>query len=105
LVLSTKTCSCDKFLNVNIENKGGFCVFLKIAPRLIVVFVLMGCAGPTFRLLRGRATFALVKGKKDNPEGTKAKLQIEGRAPTAIAVVKFDPWLWISEYDTIMRTC
>jgi hypothetical protein len=29
--------------------------------------------------------------KKDSPEGTKAKLQIEGRAPMAIAVVKFDP--------------
>jgi hypothetical protein len=44
--------------------------------------------------LRGKATFALVKGNKDSPEGTKSKLQIEGRAPTAIAmgtVVKFDP--------------
>jgi hypothetical protein len=40
--------------------------------------------------LRGKATFALVKGnnlKKDSPEGTKAKLQIEGRATTAIARV------------------
>jgi hypothetical protein len=27
----------------------------------------------------------------NGPEGTKAKLQIEGRAPAAIAVVKFDP--------------
>jgi hypothetical protein len=50
--------------------------------------------GLTLCVLRGKATFALVNGKKDSPEGTKAKLQIEGRAPTAIAVgavVKFDP--------------
>jgi hypothetical protein len=44
-------------------------------------------AGLVLRILRGKATFALVKGnKEDSPEGTKAKLQIEGRASTSIAV-------------------
>jgi hypothetical protein len=35
--------------------------------------------GLTLRVLRGKATFALVNGNKDSPEGTNAKLQIEGR--------------------------
>jgi hypothetical protein len=31
--------------------------------------------------VEGQGNFAKVKGNKDSPEGTKAKLQIEGRAP------------------------